>query len=428
LAPGENGPTIVRHVSPFGTKTVDWKLVLSTAFASALLLVAILATPLFVKWGLPRDWEFLWEVMVGGNALVGAGLVVFAVKRLRAGITAADLVPFFLGTGLLIVAWAAVRDGHSYVGTNALLPYLVLGVGFVVFRALPDRTPVAWIITGSALLVAASVIVDAYGPVFSERNRAPGGLLQNRNFAGEHIAIALPIAFAVLTRSRVRPVLLAFGTALLWTRCRTAWIAGGIALTTLLALSPGRRSNSTLRTSVHLGLGLLLGAALSANLRWAEKRPYAASLSRLADLDAGSGAMRAAQYRETAAMLTDQEKWWTGLGPGRWQQTMVLKDRHLASNTAPHSDCLRLLADGGIPLLLVGLLTLLGIGMRLLPERELAPAGSLLSLAIVGMADAALFRPDTSLVLAVLLGICGRSGNRLFSPQNLRQPATNGGS
>ncbi len=84
----------------------------------------------------------------------------------------------------------------------------------------------------STVLVAVSVIVDAETSWHQGYLRRPGGLLANRNYAGEYLAICLPVCLMMLRR-RALPLLLLVGFALALTRCRTAWIVAGVGLATL---------------------------------------------------------------------------------------------------------------------------------------------------------------------------------------------------
>src|SRR5262249_10164369 len=120
--------------------------------------------------------------------------------------------------------------------------------------------------------------------------------------------------------------------------------------------------------------GFITGALLPTRLHWSEPRPFAHTMSRLFSLRSGSGALRVRQYGETDAIM--RSHWWSGIGLDGWGRAMRAHDPELAVNCVPHSDYLRVLADGGVPAE-AGLLLWLGGTMWLAWRRQRRLAGML---------------------------------------------------
>lgn len=293
--------------------------------------------------------------------------------------------------------------------TYAVLPYLALGGVFVAARRLVDHTVVPWVpwmlaLTGA--LVAASVLLDATGLAVVVSLRRPGGLLGNRNFAGEYLALALPAALAVFTRSRRwQWILVAFGGALALTRCRTAWIAAAVAVVALVALSPPPLRRRRMLGAALVLAGVLLGSVVPTRLAWNEAHPFTSTLSRAVDLEGGSGQLRVRQYAATLAVLDSRGAWLTGLGPGAWQAAVRAHDRTIARNRVPHSDYLRVLSDAGAPALGGLCILLVAAALAAWQLRRAHPELVVFVgvLALEALADAPLFRPEVIVVTGAVL-------------------------
>ncbi|HEY5932983.1 MAG TPA: O-antigen ligase family protein, partial [Kofleriaceae bacterium] len=272
-------------------------------------------------------------------------------------------------------------------------------------------TTVRWMLAITGGLVAATVVLDAFGLAVVSAARRPGGLLGNRNFAGEYLALALPAALVVFARSRRSlAILVVFGFALALTRCRTAWIAAAFGMVAVLALSDAATRGRRAVAAALVVAGVLLATVMPNRLVWKEANPFAATLARAVDLDGGSGQLRVRQYRATLQVLDAREAWWTGLGPGVWQAAVRAEDRALARNRIPHSDYLRVLSDGGVPALGTLGLVLFAAAIASWRRRRENPelAGFLGVLAIVALADAPLFRPEGIVVTGVVLAALAR--------------------
>jgi O-antigen ligase len=294
----------------------------------------------------------------------------------------------------------------------ALLPYLVLGVAFAVARRFVDCSIVRWALAITGAVVAASVLLDAFAGMGVSPLRRPGGLLGNRNFAAEYLALALPAALVLFTRSRRwLGLLLIFGVALALTRCRTAWIAATCATVAVLALSaPATRGPRVLGVAVVVA-GIVLATLLPTQLAWKEANPFTATLSRTVELGSGSGELRVRQYEATIAMLGARHAWLTGVGPGGWQRAVHRLDPGAARNGVPHSDYLRVISDGGVPALaMLGIVLLAAIAAAWRRRREMPDlVGFIGVLALVALADAPLFRLEVVVVTGAVLAALQRN-------------------
>jgi hypothetical protein len=297
------------------------------------------------------------------------------------------------------------------------LPYLYLAVLVVAATAFPGvvrRANLAIVI--AALLVAGSVLLDAEGILqhvvwqsrWAGRHR-PGGLLGNRNAAGQYLAIALPVALATLGRHSCRWLLPLFGLAIAMTRCRTAWIAGGVAMVVWLVLVPvAIRRAQILASALVLG-GFFAAAVVPVRLQWREAEPMAATAGRLLDLGSGSGALRLRQYAEGGSLLAAH---WFGMGADQWNPTVRGDDPELAKNSIPSSDYLRFACDGGLPAL-AAFLTFLGAAMVAAWRRRCEIPQALpfwLTLALICLVDAELYRLETQAVVLVAARLFTQSG------------------
>lgn len=280
----------------------------------------------------------------------------------------------------------------------ALLPYALSVVAFAAARRarMPlDDARLLVLLVGVG--VAATVLLESAG-LLRASAMPPGGILRSRNFAGELLALVLPIAL-VTTRKRSAPALLALGGALLLTRCRTAWIAAALAVAVLVVLDPRARTRLWI-----VIVGALIAALLPQRLQWREPSPYLRTAARLVDLRHGSGALRMQQYAETVRLLRGRELF--GVGPGQWQHEMRTRDGTLAHNGVPHSDVIRIAADGGVVALSGFGFLLAAVAIGAWSRRRHAPdeLAFIVALLATSLADAVLFRPETLLLCSFWLG------------------------
>jgi len=274
----------------------------------------------------------------------------------------------------------------------ALLPYVELTVAFVVVQATqPSAGDASRAAAALALVVAVTVLVDAELPGRAAAMRAPGGITGNRNVAAEVMALALALALPWLDDSpRRRPIAAVVAAAVTLTRCRTAWLALGVAV--IAALASRRPRPFALALGIALGVGVAV--VVPTRLRWREAHPYADSAAHLVSVQEGSGALRLAQYRLVASQPRDAMRGW---GPGAWHRIAGAADAELGRNYVPHSDYLRLFCDGGLPALL-GLLCLYASLLRRGQPTALPFA---VALAVTSVADVPLLRLEGMLLLAL---------------------------
>lgn len=374
--------------------------------------VALAITAIVMSRIVLRSERELTSLAAGALPLLAGTIAVYGVFAIRRGyfraLSPCDLALASLLACVCIVTFALPR---AQFASYALLPYLALGGIYAIARSFVSVATVRWMLALTGALVAASVLLDAFGVIVVSPTRRPSGLLGNRNFAGEYLALALPAALVVFARSRRSlAILVVFGIALALTRCRTAWIAAALGIVAVLALSEAAHRGRRALAAALVVAGVLFATVLPTRLAWTEANPFASTLARTVDLVDGSGKLRVRQYRTTLHVLDTRDAWWTGFGPGAWQAEVRAEDRTLARNRIPHSDYLRTLSDGGIPALGALALTLLAAGIAAWRRRRAAPelAGFLGVLAVIALADAPLFRPEGIVVTAAVLAALAR--------------------
>ena len=264
-----------------------------------------------------------WRVVAVVPLVIAAALVAWiAVARMQAGALAGGaLASWVLAPAAGVVAMAS----PAHLLWVALAPYLLFAVAFAVASAAEvDDAALLRALAALAGLVAVSVVVDAESSGVFTVYRRPGGVLGNRNFAGEYLALALPCLVVCRARGVAALFRLALGVALLWTRCRAAWIAAAAgALALLLTSSDWPR---LLRPLASVVAGAALGFVLPSRLRWHEAHPFSDTARRIFELSDGSGAMRLRLHRELWRLGRD--RMWTGLGPGAWQRAVGQLESH----------------------------------------------------------------------------------------------------
>lgn len=315
--------------------------------------------------------------------------------------------------GIALVAWlggvassALTVHGDASFFWGALTPYAMAAIVYLAIRLLqPTLDEISGVVACAAVVAAGTVILDAAG-AWSDADplaalRRPHGLFYNRNYAGEYIALSLPFFVPSLSRRHARWLLVPLALALVWTRCRTAWItaaASGVALLFLWSRQSDRRA---LRVGLALfAFAALAGTVIPTRLHWREQNPYLATADRLFEVRSGSGALRIRQYVETFNLVAGRML--VGLGPGRWREEIARKDVALAINRNAHSDYLRALADGGLPSA-CGLLALWIVAA--LAARRVDPRATIfvVAFASTSLADCPLYRPETATLAAAVL-------------------------
>jgi O-antigen ligase len=384
-------------------------LVAVTVLVFGSIIGATLLSPPMMALRMPRfgSWTAAFALLMAvAAAAIVSRYLVFSNREQRWLDSPApfDLFLFVLAAGICASAMLNRPPDTSWrVVWTAVLPYAQMLLVVLVIRiAAVDREQVLALCTVAALFIAATVLLDAEGVRFATGSRRPGGILGNRNFAAEYLALALPLCVLTLEAGRRKWLLPLIGLALVIGRCRTAWIAGAISGLTLWLGTPAPSRNIRLRALGLIAAGAIVATILPTRLGWRDEHPYSNTIAHLVDVQSGSGALRLSQYRQTAEAIGSN--WLHGLGPGRWRSALRSKDAQLSINTVPHSDYLRVVADGGV-LSLLGLLGALGFAAwRSWRRRIAAPEAMpfMITLLMIAAADVPLYRTE-SMVLAVLV-------------------------
>lgn len=289
-------------------------------------------------------------------------------------------------------------------------------------------------------MVATVAVLQAYGFVLhvSPGNKAPGGTLGNRNAMAHLLTVGLPtFALAALSARRRWQVLATtaavavIAAAMVLSRSRAAWLATMVLSgTTAIGIAIGwhvcRRAFPVRRA------GLLTAAALAGiagalylpnKLVWTSPTPYRDSLLGLGNYESGSGRGRILQDVNTLAMIRDRPL--VGVGPGNWpvRYPEYAPPDDPTFNTTdpvpvrrfPNGDWLGLAAERGVPalilLLLAGALLARGAWRTLRESADpasvghaLALAGTLTTLAVLGLLDPVLLPPGGTYLALMVLG------------------------
>jgi putative inorganic carbon (HCO3(-)) transporter len=196
-----------------------------------------------------------------------------------------------------------------------------------------------FVVLGVALaggLAAVSVLLEAVGqiPHVSLAHHGPGGTFLHRNHAAHFMVCTLPAAYCLSANHGAKrkafgiAVTACLATAILVTRCRSAWIgtislviviwAASMFLSTKADLVNRRRHRqfSPFLWTCALGAGFVLSQPITRRVGWAEPNPMRHTLSSLVDRQSGSGSGRLLQYQNTMKMIASH--WFLGVGPGNW--------------------------------------------------------------------------------------------------------------
>ena len=343
----------------------------------------------------------LWAPLAAIPVVVALAFLLHSLVA-RAGASALN------GLDLAMLVWvgaaaasALAVDEPAPFFAGDLFTYFAAALAFLVARALaPDGERLGRALAIAAALVAVTVLLDAEGLWPSHGVRRPGGLLHNRNYAAEYLALALPFACAIAHERKWLAVAVLLSFALGLTRCRTAWLAAAAGVAALALLS--WRARRRLRYAIAAPLvGAILALLVPTRLHWESSSLETAS--HLVALHEGSGLVRWRQLVETVRLVVDRP---TGLGPGRWREEMRGIDPTLAVNINPHSDYVRALATGGVPCL-AGLLLVFGMAAFAAWRSRGEPArlAFVVAAAVVSAGDAMLYRLETLTATMFVLGM-----------------------
>lgn len=284
---------------------------------------------------------------------------------------------------VVLLAWLAASVVSAVFATSWWLAVRALAVslsGAMVFWAAASLQEagrsrgVGRVLALAATVAAASSLAQAYGissDMFS-LNRAPGGLLGNRNFVAHVAAMALPLlAWLAATTQSARGgvigalALLISAAALVLSRSRAAWLS--IAIWLAVAAVAVWRSRDVAKATVtprrvrSIAVGVVAGVILALivpnSLDWRSDSPYLDSVKGVVNFREGSGAGRVRQYTNSLALASAHPL--VGVGPGNWaaeyptvagRNDPSLSDATgMASNPWPSSDWVAAVAERGVP-------------------------------------------------------------------------------
>lgn len=395
----------------------------------------------------PRSWLAVERFSYPKGMLFHTAALVTGVTCLAWGRRwRLDAVDLCLGVFAALGVLSAVSVAH-----NSWLALGSLGVttsGSVIWlgsRSLAEGGRRKELLLAVALVAgvfALSVLLEAYGPLqgLSLAKRAPGGTLGHRNHAAHLLVLSLPVCWFCLTWVRNRRMLgvllvcvVMAGAAITLSRSRTAWLATfvlGLGMVgTAWALGRRGAGEARWRTAgfvAALGVGAGLALAMPNTLEW--RGSYMDTLRRMGEHDAGSGRGRLIQYANTLRMIADAPL--LGVGPGNWTvqyprytapgDPSYAEDEIPPVAPLPQSDWLGMLAERGIPALLVlaaaagrvlagcwrGARTEASLESR---AEAIALTAVLAGLGVLGCLDTVLLTPTATLFVAVIVGALARS-------------------
>jgi O-antigen ligase len=396
-----------------------------------------------------EGFAFPKELALGVTGTLAATLVLWRQRELR--LSSTDLaLTVFLVLGVVSAATVAV---NGWMAWRAVAMTLAGGaVYWAACRA--GQGTVLVCAAGLTVFIAVVVILEGHGFLtgLSLPNRAPGGVLGNRNYAAHFIVLGLPLLFALGLGSRATGarLLIAGGVALstaavVLTRSRAAWLALlvlAVALPVLSRFMPRSLRAGAGRTSLILAGGLALGVAVAVLVpnKLAFTSSSASTLGRLVETDKGSGLGRVRQYGNTLRLIADHPL--LGVGPGNWfarypayappgDPTVRPEE---VWNTPAHAtgDWLGMAAERGLPatLALLGFFFLVARwAWRRLREATaidevsgaVASLGLLAALLIMGSLDAVFQLALPTFFTFLVLGAAGvnTTGKKLVLPRGL---------
>ena len=294
---------------------------------------------------------------------------------------------------------------------NSILPYLFMMLAFaaLVFLRANDRQ-VETVLIAAAVVLAISVLLDVFGffnlgdfgglaKGMKYSVARPAGLMASRNYAGELLAILLPL---FMLKRRMWPLLLLVAIAIGFTRCRTAYLAAMLVCIVIVISAPYLKARWFAVGLVLLGL--LLPFVVPNQLQWTDPEPYRSTWSRLADIEQGSGKLRFEQHTESWRVAREKDVVFSGFTMGMYYRAVGASRPDLAINPYPSSDFLRIWADTGV-LGLGAFLSFLATALAGAVKRfSIQPqwCAGMLALIVCCSGDVPLFRPET-IVAALML-------------------------
>lgn len=315
--------------TPTAPETTSGPRALGVVLGLGLVAIVVARAPFSAPEGGHAHLFLAKELALVGLAALAAGLA--ARSQLALG---RDRTSYLLAGLLAVDVVSTIAAKNPYAGLRAITLTLAGALLFLVTRAASrdarTRDLVLESMSAVVALAACSVVAEALGLVALARPKhAPGGLLGERNVAGELLALGLPIAaHAARLRTRRAPVHLATiavaATAIVLTRTRSAWLAAFVvAAGELVVLARDRhdRDSPRLRLAevapLSAGvLGAVIGLVLPTHLVWSSAHPYAETLAALVDPASKSGAGRLVQVATTVRMGLAHPV--LGVGPGNW--------------------------------------------------------------------------------------------------------------
>ncbi|MDA1080538.1 MAG: O-antigen ligase family protein [Gemmatimonadetes bacterium] len=310
-------------------------------------------------------------------ALHCGALVVALVLTARRGDRRYTLADLALGAWLIWSVVSALLATSGWHAARALAISLSAGAvfwGATALRADGRARQVVLALAAASAIAVASALAQAYGygnDLFAA-NRAPGGLLGNRNFIAHVAAMALPlfVFLAATSRSSLGSLIgaaaiLASSAALVLSRSRAAWLA--LAVWLLIAVPVAWQGRGVIKTAMAPRRGLLLAGALATGLLlalvlpnaldWRSDSPYLDSVRGVVNYRDGSGAGRLKQYTNSLKIARANPV--VGVGPGNWAaeypgfavkpDPSISESSGMTANPWPSSDWVAAIAERGIP-------------------------------------------------------------------------------
>ncbi|HEY0250127.1 MAG TPA: hypothetical protein VGC41_01330 [Kofleriaceae bacterium] len=315
-------------------------------------------------------------------------------------------------------AFTALDAALGGFAASAILSMLIAGspgltvVCAICMMLVVRGGPVRWDVVElgvacAAALVAGLAICELLGlHVPWAAARRPVSTLGNRNHVASYLLLALPALVAARRRWMLAVIVLAV-TVIVATRCRSAYLAGGVVGTIAFARDRARGP------IIAIAIGICLGAMPWPGVRFAPS--VADSAGRVFAYDSGSGLARIHQHEVGLAALAAQPSHWlTGFGAGSWE-TVAAERAHREGHTleytgalVPSSDLLRIATEQG-------LLGLAAIGLAFVlafrSTRRFATRITLVAAAICAAFDPIILRPECIALLGVVIGADRASGS-----------------
>lgn len=365
------------HTAPFEL-LMTWKSLLGLALV---FFVYIPGEPLH-----PNQFGFPKEIAFGLVATFYALDFLYRNEKVRI-----DLIN---GPALALLVWSAFLIPFTAINrSTAIHDVGMFAAGLLFFlyaRKNASNADTDKVYTLLCVLVgtlAALALLESFGvlPWISTAGRRPGATLGNRNVLARVLCLSLPLIWRQTQISNAtRQICLLYGVsvitvaAIVFSRSRGAWLVACV-----LALSCPILSMTLCENHVHhhchwkrvmwvLGLAVGIAVALLSPTRlgW-NREDFASTGSRVFDYQTGTGRGCVIQAKSTLGMIRDYPL--RGVGPGNWAivypRYAAAGDPSFAPNeivpvpTIPRGDELYFLAELGLPALVFGVLTLLGIFM-----------------------------------------------------------------